>query len=325
MRIIIAGGSGFLGRALSSALSGEGHHIQILTRSATRPPAPASAANRAAPGGTVSPAAQGGPGPIEYIAWGGDGSVGPWATPCSGADIVINLAGENIGGARWSAARKVSLARSRLLATRSLARFISESRQPPAALISASAIGIYGDRGDDTLTEEAPPGTGFLAELSVAWEQEASKARTGTTRVVLLRTGIVLDADHGALARMLLPFRLFAGGPFGSGRQFMSWIHRDDWVSLVRWAMEAPGLQGPVNLTSPSPVSNAAFARALAAALGRPALLPVPAAALRLVLGEMAGPLLLYSQRVVPARALAGGFTFAHPELDEALADLLVQ
>jgi len=189
--------------------------------------------------------------------------------------------------------------------------------------VSASAIGFYGDRGEETLTESARPGRDFLAQLGAEWETAALAAQGDRTRVVLLRTGIVLDPREGALAKMLTPFRLFAGGPFGSGRQFMSWIHRDDWVSLAKWAVETPEVRGPVNLTAPNPVTNADFARALGRALGRPAFVPTPGFALKLALGEMAGPLLLYSQRVVPARALEGGFRFAHPALDEALADLL--
>jgi uncharacterized protein (TIGR01777 family) len=305
MRTVIAGGSGFLGQALSASLAGAGHHIQILTRHARGPGAsPASAA-------------------AEHIAWTADGSVGPWAGPCAGADLVINLAGESIGSRRWSAAQKARLIQSRLLATRSLARFVKESSRPPAAFISASAIGFYGNRGGETLTEDAAAGTDFLAGLAASWEREALAAQGGATRLVLLRTGIVLDPGHGALASMLTPFRFFAGGPFGSGRQFMSWIHRDDWVSLVRWAIDTPACRGALNLTAPNPVTNAAFARALGRALHRPAFLPAPAFALSLLLGEMAGPLLLFSQRVVPARAEAGGFRFAFPELDGALADLL--
>ena len=196
-------------------------------------------------------------------------------------------------------------------------------RSLATALINASAIGYYGDRGDETLTEDAGPGRDFLAELGVEWEREALAAGQGGARVVLLRTGIVLDPREGALAKMLTPFRLSAGGPFGSGRQFMSWIHRDDWVSLARWAVETPGVRGPLNLTAPDPVTNADFARALGRALHRPAVVPAPGFALTLLLGEMAGPLLLHSQRVVPAKALAAGFRFAHPDLDEALADLL--
>ena len=300
MRIIIAGGSGFLGSALAASLASAGHRVQILTRR------PASAAHP------------------ERITWTPDGTAnGLWTSPCSGADAIVNLAGESIAAGRWTPRRKMQLRDSRLLATRSLARFVADSEQPPAAFVSASAIGIYGDRGGETLGESSGPGGDFLAELAREWEQEALAVQGDRTRVVLLRTGIVLDPREGALAKMLPPFRLFAGGPFGSGRQFMSWIHRDDWVSLARWAVETPGIRGPLNLTAPGPVTNADFARALGRALGRPAVLPAPGFALKLALGEMAAPLLLYSQRVVPARALEGGFRFAHPDLDEALADLL--
>ena len=306
MRIIIAGGSGFLGRALADSLSAAGHRVQILTR---RPPASPSPGNAR---------------PLEHITWTPDGTAnGSWASPSAGADVIVNLAGESIGEGRWTPARKARLRGSRIHATRSLVRFIAEAEQPPAALISASAVGFYGDRGGETLTEDARPGEGFLAELAVAWEHEAMAAESDRTRVVVLRTGIVLDPHDGALAKMLPPFRLSAGGPFGSGRQFMSWIHRDDWVSLARWAVETPGVRGPLNLTAPNPVANADFARALGRALNKPAFIPAPGFALKIILGEMAGPLLLDSQRAVPARALAGGFRFAHPELETALADLL--
>jgi uncharacterized protein (TIGR01777 family) len=300
MRIVIAGGSGFLGSALARSLASAGHRVQILTRR------PASVAHP------------------DHITWTPDGTAGGlWTAPCSGADAIVNLAGESIAAGRWTPRRKMQLRDSRILATRSLARFVADSEQPPAVFASASAIGIYGDRGGETLTESSGPGGDFLAELAREWEREALAVQGDRTRVVLLRTGIVLDPREGALAKMLAPFRLFAGGPFGSGRQFMSWIHRDDWVSLARWAVETPGARGPLNLTAPGPVTNADFARALGRALKRPAILPAPGFALKLALGEMAAPLLLYSQRVVPARALEGGFRFAHPDLDEALADLL--
>jgi len=306
MRIIIAGGSGFLGRALADSLSAAGHRLQILTR---RSPA------------LLAPEAVS---PITFISWTPDGTAnGSWASSCAGADLIVNLAGESIGEGRWTPARKARLRGSRIHATRSLVRFIGEAEQPPAALISASAVGFYGDRGGETLAEDARPGEGFLAELAVAWEREAMAAESDRSRVVLLRTGIVLDAQEGALAKMLPPFRLSAGGPFGSGRQFMSWIHRDDWVALAKWAAETPGLHGALNLTAPNPVANADFARALGRALNKPAFIPAPGFALKIILGEMAGPLLLHSQRAVPARALAGGFRFAHPTLDEALASLL--
>jgi NAD dependent epimerase/dehydratase family enzyme len=334
MHIVIAGGSGFLGRGLSSALVEAGHRVQILTRRPTPPRAghPTTPAD----GHTLEP-----------IVWTPDGSLGPWASACAGADTVINLAGESIGTARWSSARKAQLAESRILATRSLVRFMTanlntrasgpehtahagldttsgETGQRLTTLVSASAIGYYGDRGDDTLTEDARAGSDFLATLAAAWEDEALLARSGTTRVVLLRTGIVLDPTGGALAKMLTPFKLFAGGPFGSGRQYMSWIHRDDWVSLVRWALDTPDVRGPINLTAPHPVTNAEFARALGHALHRPALFPTPAFALKFALGEMADPLLLFSQRVIPARALAGGFRFAFETIEAALRALLV-
>ena len=305
MRSLIAGGSGFLGRALTDALLADGHRIQVLSRQ----PAVAWSGN---------------PGQPQHLHWIPDGTAnGLWTSPASGADVIINLAGESIAAGRWTAARKARLRSSRILATRSLVRFIADSEQPPSALVSASAIGYYGDRGGSTLTEKAGPGRDFLAELGEEWEKEALAAQSNRTRVVLLRTGIVLDPQEGALAKMLTPFRLYAGGPFGSGRQFMSWIHRDDWVSLAKWAVDTPAVRGAVNLTAPNPVTNADFARALGRALDRPAIVPAPGFALKLILGEMAGPLLLYSQRVVPARALAGGFRFAHPELDESLASLL--
>ena len=306
MRLVIAGGSGFLGRALADSLAASGHRVQILTR---RLPDPS-------PSGSATP--------LEYVPWTPDGTAnGSWASSCAGADVIVNLAGESIGARRWTQARKAQLRGSRLLATRSLARVIADAEQPPAALVSASAIGFYGDRGGEVLAEDAGPGEDFLAKLAVAWEHDASAAQSERTRVVLLRTGIVLDPLEGALPKMITPFRLHAGGPFGSGRQFMSWIHRDDWVSLARWAIETPAVQGPINLVAPHPVTNADFARALGRALGRPAVIPAPGLALKIILGEMAGPLLLNSQRVVPALALAGGFQFAHPGLDKALADLL--
>jgi hypothetical protein len=338
MHLIIAGGSGFLGRALTSALLAAGHRVQILTR---RPSRPAATTQNAGPIATM-PTER-----VEFVNWTPAGTLGPWITSCAGADAVINLAGESIGTARWSPTRKAQLVESRMLATRSLVRFTtadvntrsrghrqaphagvetasSETGQRPITFVSASAIGFYGNRGDETLTEDALAGTDFLATLAASWEEEALLARSDTTRVVLLRTGIVLDPNEGALQKMLLPFRLFAGGPFSSGRQYMSWIHRDDWVSLVRWALDTPEVHGPMNLTAPHPVTNADFAHALGRALHRPALFPVPSFVLKLALGEMAEPLLLFSQRVVPERALKGGFRFAFETIDAALGDLLV-
>lgn len=230
---------------------------------------------------------------------------------------MINLAGESIAGGRWTDARKAALRDSRIRTTRALASAILASNQKPLAFLSGSAIGIYGPRGDEPATEETPPGSDFLSTLAVAWEHEAMTA-AGATRVVLLRTGVVFARDGGALPQMTLPFRLFAGGPVGSGRQQVSWIHIDDWVNMVRWALDASSVKGPLNMTAPDPVSNAELARAIGRVLHRPAIIRAPAFALRLALGEMAD-VVLKGQRVLPAKAIAQGFTFRYPEVDGAL------
>jgi len=304
MRILIAGGSGFLGSRLTNALTTAGHDVNILSRRAD----PRSAGRTRGP---------------RTIAWTPDGSTGPWADTCGPIEAIINLAGESIGDGRWSRARKAALVASRVNATRSLVRFVNQASPRPSLLINASAIGLYGDRGNDVLTEDAPAGADFLATLCRDWEAKARRAQSAETRVVLLRTGLVLDPRGGALARMLLPFKLFAGGPFGTGRQFVSWIHRDDWVALVLWLLDAHGVAGPINATAPGPVTNAEFARTLGRALRRPSWLPAPAWALKAALGEMAGPLLLFSQRVMPDRVSRAGFSFRYLTLEGALSHLL--
>jgi hypothetical protein len=305
MRILLAGGSGFLGRALSHSLTASGHHVTILTRGAVTPEAEPPSAS------------------VRLVQWFPDGHAGPWTRACANTDIVINLAGESIAARRWTTARKVALAASRALPTRSLVQFIEHAAPRPTTFVSASAIGFYGDQGNEVIAEEARDGTDILAEIACAWEREAQRASSYATRVVVVRTGIVLDSREGALAKLLTPFRMFAGGPFGSGRQYMSWIHRDDWVSLATWLAETPGLAGPFNATAPNPVTNADFARTLGRVLGRPSFARVPGFLLRLALGEMAGPLLLASQRVVPAKAQQAGFRFAYPDLEAALRQLL--
>jgi len=305
MRILLAGGSGFLGRALTRSLATSGHHVTVLTR------------------GTVAAEAASPSASIRLVQWSPDGHEGPWTRACANTDIVINLAGESIAARRWTKVRKVALATSRMLPTRSLVRFIEHATPRPAAFVNASAVGIYGDRGDEVIVEETCGGTDFLAEIACMWEREAQRASSAATRVVVVRTGIVLDPREGALAKLLTPFRLFAGGPFGSGRQYMSWIHRDDWVSLATWLVETPGLAGPFNATAPRPVTNGEFARTLGRVLGRPAFARVPASVLRIALGEMAGPLLLASQRAIPAKAQHSGFRFAYPDLEAALRQLL--
>ena len=302
MTIVVAGGSGFLGGALVSHLAAAGHRVVTLTR---RPR----------------------PGQPDDLAWAPDGSAGPWAAALDKAGAVINLAGEGIADRRWTAAQKARLRDSRLLAVRSLAAAIRSCATPPAAFIGGSAMGYYGPHGDEPVTEDTPPGTDFLGRLCVEWERESNAVASAATRVALLRTGLALHPHGGALGKMLLPFKLGAGGRLGSGRQFMPWIHRDDWVRLAAWIveriLETGDAAGPFNLTAPVPVTNADFTRALGRALHRPAFLPVPGFALEVALGEMAEALLLTGARVIPARAEQMGFQFKFREIDAALADLV--
>jgi uncharacterized protein (TIGR01777 family) len=240
-----------------------------------------------------------------------------------GADAVVNLAGESIAARRWSAAQKTRIRDSRVMATRSLAAAIRSAATPPAVFVSGSAVGYYGPDAGEPKTELSPPGADFLAQVCIEWEREAVQAARPGMRVVCVRTGVALERDGGALAKMLPPFRLFAGGPLGSGRQFMSWIHRLDWIELVRWTIRTGAVSGVVNATAPHPVTNRGFSKALGRALGRPSWVPVPAFVLRAALGEMADALLLGGQKVLPAHALELGFQFRYPDLDRALEAIL--
>lgn len=307
MLIAIAGGTGFLGQPLATALAAEGHAIVVLTRNST-------------PRHAGSPPS---PGSLAHVEWRPDGRADSWSRALEGAAAVINLAGESLASRRWSSAQKVRIVESRRNATTSLVTAIGSLRKPPAVFVSASAIGYYGDRGDEILTEQSAPGSDFLSNLAVEWERHALQAESPQTRVALVRTGIVLDPHGGALARMVVPFKAFVGGPLGSGRQYMSWIHRGDWLALLRWMITNESAAGPINATAPTPVTNAEFSKQLGRALGRPSLLPAPAFALRVLLGEMADPLLLASQRVLPARAESLGFQFSYPQLGPALDALL--
>lgn len=307
MRTVIAGGSGFLGGSLSRTLAAAGHEVRVLSRSAPRVASAEPWSDR--PG-------------VASAWWSGTAELEGWASLVNGADAVVNLAGESIAEGRWTDQRKRQLEDSRIASTRAIGMAMAASEQRPRVLVNASAIGYYGSRGDEVLTESSPPGDDFLGRLAVRWEDEAARAAGSDMRLVLLRTGIVLARDGGALAKMITPFRLFAGGPIGSGRQYMSWIHLGDWTGLVLWLLEG-ALAGPVNATAPAPVPNAEFARELGVALRRPSFVPTPAVALRITLGEMADALLLGGQRVVPARALEAGFRFRYPALASALDDLL--
>ena len=303
MRVVIAGGGGFLGSPLAWAWAEEGHDVRVLTRGL-------------AAGQAQHESGTGKPG-ITRVGWEPDGRAGQLAREFEGATAVINLAGTPIAGARWTAARKASIRESRVRATQSLAAAYAESSAPPPTFISASGVGYYGDRGSEVLTEDAAPGSDFLAQLCVEWEAEARRVERPGVRVVLLRTGIVIEKGGGALQQMMRPFRFFAGGPLAGGRQYMSWIHRHDWTEMVRWIVDTPQVAGAVNVTAPHPVTNAEFSRALGRAIHRPSLAPVPGLAVKAVLGEMA-TVALASQRALPTRAQAAGYHFRYPEIDIA-------
>lgn len=298
MKVLVSGSSGLVGSALVRKLKGTGSEVGRLVRT-TSTENPLDVPWK--PGELLDP---------ELI---------------SGFDAVVHLAGRNLAG-RWNLQMKREIRESRLQGTATIARAVAAAYRAsgrPSVLISASAIGYYGSRRSELLTESSSGGTGFLAELCRDWEAAATPAAEAGVRVVLPRLGVVLSGEGGALARLLPIFRLGLGGRVGNGRQYWSWITLEDVAGAIEFAIDNPSLSGPVNLTSPNAVTNAAFTAALARALRRPALLPVPAFALRLALGEMADEALLASQRVQPEKLLKAGFPFAHPQLDEALAATL--
>jgi uncharacterized protein (TIGR01777 family) len=303
MKIVIAGGTGFLGRPLTSALLQDAHDIVILTRGTEGPPRAQVAGARA-------------------VSWNPNGAIGPWAVEVGTAQAIVNLAGESIAGKRWTAAHKERVRDSRVRATRSLTAAIRAAAVPPSVFVSGSAVGYYGPRGDEEVKEDQPAGSDFLGRVCDEWEHEALGASSDRTRVALIRTGIVLEKDGGALPEMLPPFRFGVGGPVGSGRQYWPWIHRDDWIAMVRWVISTPAAGGAINATAPRPVTSAAFARALGRAMHRPAFMPAPGFALRLMLGEMADALLLSGQNAIPAKAARAGFQFRYRTVDEAFSAL---
>jgi uncharacterized protein len=299
MRIVITGATGFVGTALTARLLADGHEIVGVSRDPERAAA-------------VLPAR------CRVVAWDSRAE-----TALADADAVVNLAGAGVADARWTAERKTIVRASRVDATRALVGTLAALPPPrrPRALLSASAVGYYGDTGDVAVAETAPAGSDFLAEVCREWEHEAAAAERLGVRTVMLRIGVVLDRGGGALERMLPLFRCGLGGRLGSGRQWMSWIHRHDLVALIAFALARDDVRGPVNAVAPAPVTNAELTATLAACLGRPAIVPVPAAALRLALGEMAG-MLLTGQRVRPAVAERLGFAYRHRDLGSALADV---
>jgi len=301
MKFIIAGGSGFIGRELVGRLHEAGDEVVLLSRN-------------------PSPTRQHIPSSVIVEQWDGV-RAGSWTARLDGAAAVINLAGEPMGERRWSRRQKELIRDSRMNATRAIVEGIASATVKPEVLVNASAVGYYGDVPDDEVTEEYPPGSGLLAEVCRGWEAEALRARRMGVRVVLLRTSIALG-DGGALARMLMPFRFFVGGPLGSGRQWFPWIHRDDVVSAIEFGLRERSLEGPVNLAAPEPVRMADFCRTLGRVLHRPSWLPVPAIALKLLLGEMSA-MVLTGQKVVPRKLLVAGFHFRFSRLETALQDIV--
>ena len=293
MRILVSGGTGFIGQVLCPQLTQDGHDVIVWSRQ----PNP-----EVAEGVTT----------IQKL----EDMTGP------NPDAVINLAGASIADGRWTEERKRLLVDSRVDTTGKLVDWMRAMESPPKALISASAVGYYGEQGDRVITEDTPPTSGFTHDLCEQWENEALKAESLGVRVCLVRTGVVLDRDGGALAKMLPPFKMGAGGRLGSGEHYFPWIHRADIVGIYQWLVANEKASGPYNAGAPNPVTNAEFTRALGSALKRPTVLPMPEPVLRLLFGEMS-EILLVSNRMMPTRLLDEGFKFRYPELKQALQAIL--
>ncbi len=297
MKVLVTGSTGMIGSAVVPFLTQKGHSITRLVRSKPRP-------------GEAEVGWDPASGNIDKAGLGG-------------MDGVVHLAGENIATGRWTAAKKAQIRDSRVKGTRLLSESLAQHAQPPKVFVCASAMGFYGDRGEEVLREESAPGTGFLAEVCREWEAAAQPAAEKGIRVVPLRTSMVLSPAGGALAKMLTPFKMGVGGRIGTGRQYMSWIALDDLVGVIHFALTNDALRGPVNAAAPNPVTNLEFTKTLGRVLGRPTIFPMPAIAARLALGEMAQELLLASTRLEPARLRSAGFKFQFPDLEGALRHLL--
>jgi uncharacterized protein len=303
MRVLVTGASGFLGSAVSDAMLARGDEVVGLTRDPER-------ARRSNPS-------------VGWHAWDATAERPPGAA-LEGVDAVVNLIGEPIDQ-RWTDDAKRRIRDSRERTTKNLVDALSSADPRPRALVSQSAVGYYGDRGDAIVDESTPPGTTFDAGVCVAWETAARSAEEIGMRVAIIRTGLVLDPDHGLLEQLLPPFRLGLGGPLAGGRQYMPWIHLDDWVRLVLWVLDGEDRTGVYNASAPNPATNAEFSKALGRALSRPAVMPVPKLVLKARFGSELGEVLTGGQRAIPRRALDGGFEFAHPEVEPAFRSLLAR
>jgi uncharacterized protein (TIGR01777 family) len=306
MRIIITGGTGLVGRALANSLISEGHEVIVLSRAPER--------------ATYLPAG------VRVKRWDARTADG-WGALADGARAIVNLAGESLAGegffpSRWTSNRRDRIRESRLNAGQAVVQAVEAATEKPDAVIQASAIGYYGPHGDEELAEESPPGDDFLAKVTIDWEGATAAVASMGVRHVPIRTGLLLSSEGGALPRLLLPFKLFAGGPMGSGRQWYSWIHMADMVRAIRFLIENVDAHGPFNLTAPNPVTNAQLGRIIGSVTRRPYYMPVPGPALRAAFGEVS-TVVLDGQRVLPGRLAEQGFQFKFPEAGEALRDIL--
>lgn len=301
MKVAVTGATGLVGSALCESLNRDGHQLVLLARR------PEQAEQEYPKAQVISWEATSGP---------------PSADLLEGLDAVVNLVGEPIAAGRWTEARKQAIRESRTMGTAYLVEALSRCQNRARVLVNSSAVGFYGDHGDEILEENSAPGAGFLASICREWEGQAERASQAGIRVVLLRGGLVLSTKGGALPRILFPFKAFMGGPVGSGKQWMSWVHVDDEVGVIRYAIDEDKIRGPVNCTAPNPVTNREFSQELGRVLRRPSFMPVPAFALRILFGEMADTL-LEGQRVLPRKLEAAGYRFRFPELRGALGDLI--
>lgn len=305
MRVIVTGGTGLIGGKLVDSLAEDGHEVIVLSRNPQRHTAPAG---------------------VTLEKWDAKTAAG-WGHLADGADAIVNLAGESIAGEgfppdRWTPEKKARILQSRLNAGNAVVEAIAQAEVKPKMLIQSSAVGYYGNRQDEVVDETADPGTGFLADVVIQWEDSTKEVENMGVRRVLLRTGVVYSMEGGALPSTLIPFKMFAGGPLGDGEQYVPWIHIEDEVRAIRFVIENESIDGPVNLSAPTPLKNKQLAKIIGKVMNRPAFVPAPAFALKIALGEAAA-IVLDGQRAVPAKLQAAGFTYRYPDAESALMDLI--